>query len=150
MRRTLRYWAEATGDRNPFEIPHKGEPVKDAAENICIPPTSHPRPTNVQGTEIPQSPIPFSVEAASPHSEPSENISVDVAAPDVSPPLESTAGLHTTQDLAADTLQTSPPSSSEDVYFLEAVSEKELRSQEDETDDSTPSPSVAPAAASKK
>ncbi|EDR08866.1 uncharacterized protein LACBIDRAFT_326449 [Laccaria bicolor S238N-H82] len=150
MRRTLRYWAEATGDPNPFEIPPKGEPVKDAAENISIPPTSHPHPTDVQETEIPpQSTIASSVEAASSLSEPSENISVDVAAPDVASPLESTAGLHTTQDLAADMLQTSPPSSSEDVYFSEVVSE-EPNSQEDKTDDSRPSPPVAPAAASKK
>ena len=150
MRRTLRYWAEATGDRNPFEIPHKGEPVKDAAEDIPIPLTSHPRPTDVQETEIPpQSTIPSSVEAASSLFEPSENILVDVAATAVSPSQESTAGLHTTQDLAADVLQTSPPSSSEDVYFLEVVSE-EPRSQEDETDDSRPSPPIAPAAASKK
>ena len=149
MRRTLRYWAEATGDGNPFEIPHKGEPVKDAAEDIPIPPTSHPRPTDVQETEIPpQSTIPSSVEAASSLFEPSENILVDVAATAVSPSQESTAGLHTTQDLAADVLQTSPPSS-EDVYFLEVVSE-EPRSQEDETDDSRPSPPIAPAAASKK
>lgn len=147
MRRTLRYWAEATGDRNPFEILHKGEPVKDAAEDISIPPTSRPRPTDVQETEIPQSTIPSSVEAVSSLSEPSENISADVAARDVSHPLESTAGLHTTQDLAADMLQTSPPSSSQDVYSLEFVSEEEPRSQKDETDDFTPSP---PAAASKK
>jgi hypothetical protein len=151
MRRTLRYWAEATGDRNPFEISHKGEPVKAAAENISIPPTSHPRPTDVQETEMPpQSTIPSSVEAASSLSEPSDNIWVDVAAPDVSPPLENTAGLRTTQDLVEDVLRTSPPSSSEDVYFLEVVSEEEPRSQEDETDDSTPSPPVAPAAASTK